>query len=121
MMHLEASPEAVCLRARQHGFNLSDTGAVQALYESPVLRGFAGVDLGRAAAPDETTILNSRHLLEKHALCGQIFDAVNLYLDSKGIRHKGRFGSCKRNNPATLNRSGKCAKISSSHDRSVAG
>lgn len=70
----------------QHWFNLSDPGAEDALYESPVLRGFAGVDLGRAAAPDETTILNFRHLLEKHALCGKIFDAVNFYLDRKGIR-----------------------------------
>jgi IS5 family transposase len=70
----------------QHWFNLSDPGAEDALYESPVLRAFAGVDLGRAAAPDETTILNFRHLLEAHDLCGKIFDAVNLYLERKGIR-----------------------------------
>ena len=70
----------------QHWFNLSDPGAEDALYELPVLRGFAGVDLGRAAAPDETTIVNFRHLLEAHDLCGKIFDAVNLYLDRKGIR-----------------------------------
>ena len=42
--------------------------------------------MGVAAAPDETTILRFRHLLEKHELCGKILDAVNLYLDSKGIR-----------------------------------
>ena len=70
----------------QHWFNLSDPGAEDALYDSPALRGFAGVDLGRAAAPDETTILNFRHLLEAHDLCGKILDVVNLYLDSKGIR-----------------------------------
>jgi IS5 family transposase len=70
----------------QHWFNLSDPGAEDALFESPVLRGFAGVDLGRAAAPDETTILNFRHLLEAHDLCGKILDTVNLYLDRKGIR-----------------------------------
>src|ERR1039457_4485722 len=62
-------------------FNLSEPGAEDALYESPVLRGFVGVDLGRAAAPDETTILNFRHLLRSEELCGRIFDAVNLYLD----------------------------------------
>jgi len=44
----------------QQWFNLSDPGAEDALYESPVLRRFAGVDLGRAAAPDETTILRFR-------------------------------------------------------------
>jgi len=70
----------------QHWFNLSDPGAEDALYESPVLRGFARVDLGRAAAPDETTILNFRHLLEKHELNGKILDTVNLYLASQGIR-----------------------------------
>ena len=70
----------------QHWFNLSDPGAEDALYESPALRGFAGIDLGRAAAPDETTILNFRHLLEKHALNGKILDTVNLHLASQGIR-----------------------------------
>jgi IS5 family transposase len=70
----------------QHWFNLSDPGAEDALYDLPALRGFAGVDLGRAAAPDETTILNFRHLLEAHDLCDKILDTVNWYLDSKGIR-----------------------------------
>jgi IS5 family transposase len=40
----------------QQWFSLSDPGAEDALYESPVLRRFAGIDLGRAAAPDETTV-----------------------------------------------------------------
>jgi IS5 family transposase len=70
----------------QQWFNLSDPGAEDALYESPVLRRFAGVDLGRAAAPDETTILRFRRLLEEHALCGQILDTVNHYLASRGLR-----------------------------------
>lgn len=35
----------------QHWFNLSDPGAEDALYESPVLRGLAEIDLCRAAAP----------------------------------------------------------------------
>jgi IS5 family transposase len=70
----------------QHWFNLSDPGAEDTLYESAVLRRFTGVDLGRATTPDETTILNFRHLLEKHELCGKILDTGNLYLDSKGIR-----------------------------------
>jgi IS5 family transposase len=70
----------------QQWFNLSDPGAEDGLYESPVLRRFAGVDLGLAAAPDETTILRFRHLLEEHELCGQILDAVNLYLENKGLR-----------------------------------
>jgi IS5 family transposase len=70
----------------QQWFNLSDPGAEDALYESPVLRRFAGVDLGRAAAPDETTILRFRRLLEEHELCGKILDTVKHYLASKGLR-----------------------------------
>jgi IS5 family transposase len=62
----------------QHWFNLSDPGAEDALYDSPALRDFAGVDQGRAAAPDESTILNFRDLLEAHDLCGKILDTVNL-------------------------------------------
>jgi IS5 family transposase len=58
----------------------------EAFYESPVLRRFAGVDLGVAAAPDETTILRFRHLLEAHDLGGEMLDTVNRYLESKGIR-----------------------------------
>ena len=53
----------------QQWFNLSDPGAQVALYESPVLRRSAGVELGRAPAPDETTILRFRRLLETHELC----------------------------------------------------
>ena len=70
----------------QHWFNLSDPGAEEGLYDSPALRRFAGVDLGRAAAPDETTILNFRHLLERHDLCGAMLDAVNHYLEDRGMR-----------------------------------
>jgi IS5 family transposase len=70
----------------QQWFSLSDPAAEDALYESSVLRRFAGVDLGRAPAPDETTILNFRHLLEEHDLGGQMLDTVNHYLESRGIR-----------------------------------
>ena len=70
----------------QQWFALSDPAAEDALYESAVLRRFAGVDLGRAPAPDETTILNFRHLLEEHDLGGEMLDTVNHYLESRGIR-----------------------------------
>ncbi len=70
----------------QQWFNLSDPGVEEALYESPVLQRFVGVDLGAAPAPDETTVCRFRHLLEKHDLCGMMLDAVNLHLEAKGIR-----------------------------------
>ncbi len=47
----------------QQWFNLSDPGVEELLYESPAIRRFIGVDLGIAAAPDETTVLRFRHLL----------------------------------------------------------
>jgi transposase, IS5 family len=70
----------------QHWFALSDPAAEDALYDSAALRRFVGIDLGRAPAPDETTILNFRHLLEEHELCGQMLDTVNHYLATRGIR-----------------------------------
>ena len=70
----------------QQWFNLSDPGLEDALYDSPALRHFVGVDLGMAAAPDETTILRFRHLLEEHDLGGEMPDKVNRHLSDKGIR-----------------------------------
>ncbi|WP_420236154.1 IS5 family transposase [Telmatobacter bradus] len=70
----------------QQWFGFSDPGMEEAFYDSPALRRFAGVDLGRASAPDESTILRFRHLLEEHELCGQILDTVNHFLASRGIR-----------------------------------
>jgi IS5 family transposase len=70
----------------QQWFAPSEPAVEDALYESAVLRRFAGIDLGRAPAPDETTILNFRELLEEHELGSQMLDTVNLYLESKGIR-----------------------------------
>jgi IS5 family transposase len=70
----------------QQWFNLSDPGVEELFYESAAVRRFVGVDLGVAPAPDETTVLRFRHLLEKHSLGGQMLDTVNEHLESKGIR-----------------------------------
>src|SRR5450432_229672 len=70
----------------QQWFNLSDPGVEELLYESSAVCRFVGVDLGVAPAPDETTVLRFRHLLEKHSLGGQMLETVNLHLESKGIR-----------------------------------
>ena len=45
---------------------------------------FAELELGRDAIPDETTILNFRHLLERHELTKAIFAAVAEHLAAKG-------------------------------------
>lgn len=69
----------------QHWFTLSDPGVEDALYESPVLRRFVGIDLGREPVPDETTIMRFRHLLEQHQLGQQLFETVNAVLRAKGL------------------------------------
>ena len=38
------------------------------------------------ALPDETTILNFRHLLERHKLGKALFDEINAHLESGGLR-----------------------------------
>lgn len=64
----------------QNWFALSDPAMEEVLYEIASLRGFAG--LGLEALPDETTILNFRHLLEASDLAEDIFKQVNTHLAS---------------------------------------
>ena len=70
----------------QHWFNLSDPAMEEALYDSRAMRAFAGIDLGREPAPDETTILNFRHLLEAHQLGEQLFVLIGEYLEENGLK-----------------------------------
>jgi transposase, IS5 family len=51
----------------------------QALYEIASLRAFGHLRLGETM-PDETTILNFRHLLEANDLAEDILKAVNAHL-----------------------------------------
>ena len=59
--------------------------AEETLYDSEAMRRFAGIELGDDRIPDETTILNFRHLLERHGLTQAIFADVNAHLADKGI------------------------------------
>jgi IS5 family transposase len=68
----------------QNWFALSDPAMEEALYEIASLRIFAGLDL-REAIPDETTILNFRHLLEEYDLAEEILKQVNAHLMRKGL------------------------------------
>ena len=52
----------------QHGFNLSDPTAEEALYDSRALRRFVSIELGTEPVPDETILCKFRHLMEKHNL-----------------------------------------------------
>lgn len=70
----------------QQWFNLSDPAVEESLYDSASMRQFVGIDLGREAAPDETTVCKFRHLLEKHKLGKAIFAKVNEHLKSQGMK-----------------------------------
>jgi IS5 family transposase len=69
----------------QNWYALSDPMAEETLYDSEAMRCFAGIELGDDRIPDETTILNFRHLLERHGLTEAIFAEVNAHLADKGI------------------------------------
>jgi IS5 family transposase len=70
----------------QQWFNLSDPAVEEALYDSVLMRQFAGVDLGQEPVPDETTVCKFRHLLEEHGVGGAMLETVNLHLQEKGVR-----------------------------------
>ena len=69
----------------QNWFNLSDRQMEDALYEIESMRRFAGFSGVTDALPDETTILNFRHLLEKHNLTAVLLDEINARLNDQGL------------------------------------
>jgi transposase, IS5 family len=69
----------------QQWFNLSDPAMEDALYDMESMRRFAGIELGQDAVPDETTILNFRHLLERQQLTRKLFKKVNNHLEHQGL------------------------------------
>ncbi|WP_122284729.1 IS5 family transposase, partial [Pseudomonas syringae group genomosp. 3] len=81
----QAYPLMAMLRIHlmQNWFGYSDPAMEEALYETTILRQFAGLSLDRIA--DETTILNFRRLLEKHELAGGILQVINGYLGDRGL------------------------------------
>lgn len=69
----------------QQCFGLSNEGIEDAIYDSQAIRGFVGIYLTHASAPDATTLLKFRHLLEKHNLTRRIFDEINWHRARKGL------------------------------------
>src|ERR1043166_7980965 len=69
----------------QQWFNLSDPAMDDALYDIDSLRRFAGIELGQDEVPDETTILNFRHLLERQGLTKKLFKKINEHLEQRGL------------------------------------
>ena len=65
-------------------FTLSDPLMEEMLIDTPCFRRFAGIESMEGRIPDETTILNFRHLLEEHRIAELIVEGVNQMLSERG-------------------------------------
>jgi len=70
-------------------FNLSDVMVEDSIYDSYAMRRFVGLDFLEEQAPDATTLLKFRHLLEKHQIGEKLFQAINRLLEEKGCMMRG--------------------------------
>jgi len=70
-------------------FNLSDEACEDALYDTQSFRDFCRFDLGSERVPDETTLMNFRHLLEQHDLGAALFAKVGELLLANGMKLSG--------------------------------
>ncbi len=72
----------------QQWYNLSDPGAEEAIYDRNSFQKFLDMDLLADTVPDETTILNFRHLLEEHGLQKEFFNIVERILEDRHLLMK---------------------------------
>lgn len=87
-------PYALELMLRIHllqiTYNLSDPQMEDCLHENFTVRKFVGLSMADRT-PDETTILQFRHILEEHDLGPQIMQTVNAKINAAGLHLvKGR-------------------------------
>lgn len=69
----------------QNWFSLSDPTVEEALYEITSMRQFARLTLS-APIPEDTTIMDFRHLLEKHQLAAGILETINNTCETRACR-----------------------------------
>lgn len=69
----------------QQWYNLSDPGVEEAIYDRNSFQKFLHIDLLADTVPDETTILNFRHFLEKHNLQQTFFESIKTMLTDNGL------------------------------------
>lgn len=69
----------------QNGFGLSDQAMEDAIDDSQAMQRFVGSDLGCEAAPDATTLLKFRRVLQEQRLTEAIFATINAHLAAKGL------------------------------------
>jgi len=73
------------IHCMQNWFNYSDRQMEDALYEIESIRRFSGFSSVLDSLPDETSILNFRHLLEEHDLTAKILTTINEQLKEQGL------------------------------------
>ena len=73
----------------QAWFSLSDEGVEEAIYDSHAMRRFMRLDFSVEQAPDATTLLHFRHLMEKHELGKALFEAQNRLFEENGWVMRG--------------------------------
>ena len=69
----------------QISYNLSDPQMEDFLHENITARKFDGLEMADRT-PDESTILQFRHLFEKHNVGEQIFKTINERISEAGLR-----------------------------------
>jgi IS5 family transposase len=69
----------------QQWYGLADEALEDAVSDSAAVRNFVGIDFGVENAPDATTVLKFRRLLEEHKLTAVILDQVNAHLSQRGL------------------------------------
>ena len=70
-------------------FSLSDEGVEDAVYDSYAMRKFMKLDFTKEQAPDATTLLTFRHLMERHQLGQRLFEAQTALFDDNGWIMRG--------------------------------
>ena len=70
-------------------FNLSDEMVEDSVYDSYAIRNFLGVNFHDEQAPDATTLLKFRHMLEENHIGELLFQSINNFLESHGCLMRG--------------------------------
>jgi IS5 family transposase len=70
-------------------FSLSDAMVEDSIYDSYAMRSFMGVSFGEEQAPDATTLLKFRRLIEKRGLGEVLFNDLAKRLETRGCLMRG--------------------------------
>jgi len=73
----------------QDWFNLSGEMTEDSIYDSYAMRSFMNINFLEEQAPDATTLLKFRHLIEEHKLGEAMFNEVNRELEAAGCMWHG--------------------------------